>query len=702
VLGDLPSTATRDGRGKIRRILRVLETGRHGDHGDRSDRRTPKGVRLPYQPGLDGLRAFAVFAVLLYHAELRWFSGGFLGVEIFFVISGYLITTLLLEEWRQRGRIDLRAFWLRRARRLFPALYLLLAVTLALAVLFLPDEVARLRGDALAAVGYVTNWYLVLGQESYFETVGRPSLLQHLWSLAIEEQFYVLWPLLFAVGMSVGIVRWRERRLLLVALVGAAASALLMASLYSPEVDPSRLYYGTDTRAAGLLIGVSLALLLAPWRAAALDHHAVVRRRSPHNRWLGRLQYRVGWTAPLLLDFTGLAALGGLVWFCMWLDESRSFLYQGGFMVVALTTAVLIAVVVNPRARLGVGLLGWQPLRWIGQRSYGIYLWHWPVFMVTRPELDVSITGLPLLALRLGATILLASLSYRYVETPIRTGALGRRWKALRESQGARRWQVGFAWAGALGTCAALSVLLGVALTRAQPPPPPSYLSVQAVHTKAPVTRPETTNAESAGTKVESTEPETSVETSDSEDAEAPNAKSEAAGARAGTAPSNARAGAPAAAGGVTALGDSVMVGAAGELMRSIGKLEIDAEVGRQAPAVIELLNQRRAEGQLGDEVVVHIGNNGTLSVEQFDEMMRVLKGVRKVVFVNVKVPRSWEQSNNDVLAEGVRRYPNAVLADWHATSANRPEFFVEDGYHLQPEGQRVYADLIAAQLESS
>ena len=179
------------------------------ESGSHSDRRTAEdvGVKQPYQPGLDGLCAFAVIAVLLYHAELRWFPGGFLGVEIFFVISGYLITTLLLAEWRQQGRIDLRAFWLRRACRLFPALYLVLAATLAFAVLFLPEEVAGLRWDALAAVGYVTNWYLVLGQESYFETVGRPSLLQHLWSLAIEEQFYVLWPLLFAAGMSLRILR---------------------------------------------------------------------------------------------------------------------------------------------------------------------------------------------------------------------------------------------------------------------------------------------------------------------------------------------------------------------------------------------------------------------------------------------------------------------------------------------------------------
>jgi peptidoglycan/LPS O-acetylase OafA/YrhL len=157
-------------------------------------------MRLPYLPGLDGLRALAVTAVLLYHAELHWIPGGFLGVEVFFVISGYLITALLLAEWRQRGRIDIKTFWLRRARRLLPALYLMLAVTLAFAVVFLPGEVARLRSDAIAAFGYVTNWYLVFGHQSYFETANRPSLLQHLWSLAIEEQFYVLWPLLLTVG----------------------------------------------------------------------------------------------------------------------------------------------------------------------------------------------------------------------------------------------------------------------------------------------------------------------------------------------------------------------------------------------------------------------------------------------------------------------------------------------------------------------
>ena len=201
--------------------------------------------------------------MLLYHADLTWIPGGFLGVEVFFVISGYLITALLLTEWCQRGRVDLRSFWMRRARRLLPALYLLLVATLAYAVVFLPGEVARLRGDALAAFGYVTNWYLIFGQESYFETVGQPSLLKHLWSLAVEEQFYLFWPLVFAVGMGVGAMRLRWR-VLTVTLVGAVASAVTMAILYVPGVDPSRIYYGTDTRATGLLFGAALAFLWMP------------------------------------------------------------------------------------------------------------------------------------------------------------------------------------------------------------------------------------------------------------------------------------------------------------------------------------------------------------------------------------------------------------------------------------------------------
>ena len=678
VLRDGPTTATRGGEASTRRVA-----------GERGSRATGE-VRLPYLPGLDGLRALAVIAVLLYHAELPWIPGGFLGVEIFFVISGYLITTLLLAEWRQRGRIDLKTFWLRRARRLLPALYLLLVVTLAYAVVFLPGEVAGLRGDAIAALGYVTNWYLVLGHESYFEAIGRPSLLKHLWSLAVEEQFYLLWPPVLALGLGVGARRWRERRVLLVALAVAAASALLMALLYRPEVDPSRVYFGTDTRATGLLIGAALAFAWTPWRARKPrgESYSAAGRRLRHV--LRRGWRRWGWITPRLLDVAGFVALGGLAVACLRLGEFQPFLYRGGLSSVALATAVVIMACAHPHARLGRGLLGRAPLRWIGVRSYGIYLWHWPVFMITRPQLDVSMEGLPLLALRLAVTLVLADLSYRYVETPIRRGALGRAWQELREAQRFRRRRLSVLWAGGAVPALMLCAALGVAVAQAKPPDAPSYLASKTeLHTEG--SAPEVA-------------PTAEVSLARAVARDGASKKNRQAGTTEKTtavkhkpAPANAGATGP-----VSAIGDSVMLGAAGELEREVPNLAyIDAEVGLQAAAAIDVLRWRRASGQLGEVVVVDIGNNGVFTAEQFDEMMGVLEGVRRVVFVNVNVPRAWERPNNEVLAEGVQRYANAVLVDWYSASVEHPEYFVEDGVHLRIEGQRVYASLIAEALDA-
>jgi peptidoglycan/LPS O-acetylase OafA/YrhL len=621
--------------------------------------------------------------VLLYHADLAWIPGGFLGVEVFFVISGYLITALLLAEWRQRGRIDLKTFWLRRARRLLPALYVLLVVSLAFAVVFLPGEVAGLRGDVLAAFGYVTNWYLIFGQESYFEAVGRPSLLQHLWSLAVEEQFYLIWPPILALGLCFGATRLRQRRLLTVVIFGAVASAVAMALLYTPGADPSRIYYGTDTRATGLLCGTALAFLWSP----GVRHRPSETRRALAGR--GRFRRRWGWTAPLLLDILGVAALGGLVWFCLHLGEFQPFLYRGGFALVGLATTATIMAVVHPYTLVGARLLGSAPLRWVGVRSYGIYLWHWPVFMVTRPELDVPFDGLYLLGLRLAATVILADLSYRYIETPIRRGALERAWRTLREARGPLRRRLRLQWAGALVPILASCALLGVAVARAEPPEKPSYLaSMKSVHT------------------VEQTHPDSSAAGANSlrkdkrADRQSFGENVDAPMTRAQRIPHNGRTGPSEFTGSVSAIGDSVMLGAVGRLQKDIyGLTVIDAEVGLQIYAATDTLRYRRAAGQLGDVVVVHLGNNGTFTKGQFDRIMRTLSGVDRVVFVNVSVPRAWEDPNNRVIAEGVQRYPNAVLVDWHSASADRPELFYKDGYHLRPAGQRIYAGLISAHL---
>ena len=631
--------------------------------------------------------------MLLYHADLAWIPGGFLGVEVFFVISGYLITALLLAEWRQRGRIDLKTFWLRRARRLLPALYVLLVVTLAFSVVFLPGEVAGLRGDVLAAFGYVTNWYLIFGQESYFEAVGRPSLLQHLWSLAVEEQFYLIWPPILALGLCIGATRLRRRRVLRVALFGAVASAVAMALLYTPGVDPSRIYYGTDTRATGLLCGGALAFLWSPgekYRPLEAGH----LRLKLAGR--GRFRRRWGWTAPLLLDVLGFAALGGLVWFCLHLGEFQPFLYMGGFALVGIATTATIMAVVYPYTFIGARLLGSAPLRWIGVRSYGIYLWHWPVFMVTRPDLDVPFDGLPLLALRLAATVILADLSYRYIETPIRHGALSRAWRTLREARGPLRQRLRLQWAGALVPILASCALLGVAVAQAEPPEKPSYLaSMKSVHTveQTPHTS-STAGTDSPRKDRPLLEQESHKKAPDNSLGD----KGEVRGANKTS--DSVRTGPSEYTGSVSAIGDSVMLGAVRGLQKDIkGLTVVDAEVGLQVYAATDLLKARRASGQLGDVVVVHLGNNGTFTKGEFDQIMRILSGVDRVVFVNVSVPRTWEEPNNQVIAEGVKRYPNTVLVDWHSASADRPELFYSDGYHLRPKGQRIYADLISAHL---
>jgi peptidoglycan/LPS O-acetylase OafA/YrhL len=362
---------------------------------------------MGYQPSLDGIRAVAVTAVLLYHADFRWIPGGFLGVDVFFVVSGYLITSLLLEERRGSMTNDLRQFWLRRAKRLLPALFTLLVVTCTYAALFVPDALYRLRRDVPAALTYSTNWWLIASHQSYFDALGRPPLLRHLWSLAVEEQWYLLWPLVFVTAM--GLVRDRAERLVIPILVAAIASTVWMAVIFDPAVDASRAYFGTDTRISGLLLGAAAAMVWSPWRWS----HAA-RRHLP-------VLDGVGWTALALL----------LVVMLEWGDDTTA-LYRGGFFLVAVLSLVVVAVAVHPGATTLRTVLALPPLRYLGSRSYGLYLWHWPVFMVMRhqdyPWMDQRVR----VALEFAITLAITELSFRLVEMPVREGSAMRRLHAWR------------------------------------------------------------------------------------------------------------------------------------------------------------------------------------------------------------------------------------------------------------------------------
>ncbi len=353
----------------------------------------PQDSRLPYLPGIDALRAIAVLAVFLYHAGVGWMPGGFLGVDVFFVISGYLITSLLLSERRRTGGVRLGQFWLRRARRLLPAVGVLIAVTMIVAAIVEPGRLPALRGDAISSLAYFANWHFIFAHQSYFDQFQRPSLFRHLWSLSVEEQFYLFWPLAFAAGMSL----LGRKRLAVGVLAGAVASLALMWVLFDPT-DASRVYYGTDTHAAGLLLGVALALVWAPWQL----------RRAKPGRWCGPA-----------LDAIGVIALAYLALSFLHVHDYDLALYHGGYLWIALASAAVIAVFAHPTARLG-GLVAQPPLIWLGLRSYSFYLWHWPVLALTRPGLDVSLPRGILIPLQLIGVLALADLSYRFVELPFR------------------------------------------------------------------------------------------------------------------------------------------------------------------------------------------------------------------------------------------------------------------------------------------
>ena len=604
-------------------------------------------ARLAYLPGLDGLRALAVAAVVVYHADVGVVGGGFLGVDLFFVISGFLITSLLLAEWDRTGGLDLRAFWLRRARRLLPALFVVLVAALTFAVLFLPESVARLRSDAAAAAGYVTNWYLLAGDQSYFETIDRQSPLLHLWSLAVEEQFYLGWPLVLLATL-----RLAGRRGALVLTIGTAcASATWMAVLAAPDSDPSRVYYGTDTRIFAPLAGAALAFLAGPWVVAAGE------RRAPRT-WRG-----IGRADPV-----ALASLAVLGWFVVNVGSDASTLYTGGLAVVALAGTIVVGSVVHPDARVVPWILERPWLRWLGTRSYGVYLWHWPILSITRPGLDVAADGPVLLVARLAAIGLLAELSYRIVERPIRSGGLERAWRRWRDEPARPLYPARLRLA--VGGLAALipATGLAVAVLAASPPSRPDYLPV----------------SEWDGVVLADVDWADPVPP----DRSATTTSQGRTGARPHeTAPPDRP---------ILVIGDSIIISTGRALARELGRIEIDAEVGRHAVDGVRILEQRRQAGRLSEVIVIDLGTNGPLMRAQFERAMEVLAGVRLVVWVNVSVPRSWEEHTNLVLAQQVPRYPNARLVDWYAAASARRELFRGDGYHPTVDGAALFAALIA------
>jgi peptidoglycan/LPS O-acetylase OafA/YrhL len=344
-------------------------------------------------PALDGIRAISILGIMANHGGFGWAVGGIISVNVFFVLSGFLITLLLLKEWSRSATIRLRAFWARRARRLLPALFVLLGGVALYSWLFAPSGTqASLRGNGIATMLYLANWHQIAAGQSYFAQVSAQSLLLHTWTLAIEEQFYLVWPL-----VVLGVLKlWRSPRiLLLIAVAGALASAIEMALLFHPGGDPSRVYYGTDTRAQDILVGAAVAILLS-------SREPVMSRRA-----------RTG------LSWMAVAAAAVFAFEWTKIGGASALPYRGGFLLADLMVGVVVVGVTQAPSGLPARVLSVRPLRYVGKVSYGLYLWHWPIFLALT-HARTGLDGAALFAVKCAASLVMAILSWHLVETPIR------------------------------------------------------------------------------------------------------------------------------------------------------------------------------------------------------------------------------------------------------------------------------------------
>ena len=605
-------------------------------------------VQSRYIPGLDGLRALAVLAVIAYHLRPDLAPGGLLGVTVFFVLSGYLITNLLLIEWDTTNKIDLKKFWYRRAKRLLPAMFTMLIAITAWVTLFDHSYLPKLKEDFVAAALYVSNWWYIYQDLSYFETMETPSLLTHFWSLAVEEQFYIFWPLLIWAALA---TKLGKKRITLMVFLLALLSALLMAMQYEPGTDPSRVYYGTDTRVFSLLFGAILAFF---W---------------PSHKLSKRLPNKVRFT----MDLTGFLSLVLLVAMMATVNEYDSFLYLGGMVILSILSTVVIAVIVHPSSQL-TKWLSFLPLRWIGTRSYGIYLWQYPIIILTTPQVNTSGFDTGRTILQLALILIISELSYRFIEDPIRKGTF----LAVLKGNGKRTMSPA-KFAAILGGAVIVFIsTIGLAAPQNDTVVKTAGES-EAKKEEIVIKKKETENSNAAAQPKEETGENTA------EQQPAPDQKEDTGQEDAAVSINET----------VTVIGDSVMVDVAPILKQQFPNITIDAKVGRQMNDAGSIIDSFKNKGELGERIIIALGSNGSFNDKQLAQIITSLNSNKKIYLVNVRVPRPWESAVNDELAKIAARFRNIQVIDWYKASTNHDEYFANDGVHLTKKGAEAYANLL-------
>jgi peptidoglycan/LPS O-acetylase OafA/YrhL len=577
-------------------------------------------IGVKHISSIDGLRAIAVTAVVLYHLGISWIPGGFLGVDLFFVISGYVITRLILDSINQSSALDLRAFYAARLRRIYPGFLFMVICTIIFIGVWAPEAIKRFLSDLPYALTGTINWLLVARHQDYFETVGRPPLLQHTWSLAVELQFYLIWPIILLTVLKYFGKKNIARIALIIAMV--SGTTLFFVSLQLDQSNAqqiSHIYFGTDTHSLGLFLGSALAVSWIPQNLSA-----DIEKRAQD-----------------VIDGIGVVGLLGLISTFLFIEESNASLYRIAFPLAGIFGCLVIISLVHPASRFAP-IISTAPFRWIGQRSYGIYIWHWVIFQVTRPSVDLSGQTWALYLARVLLVLALADISLRWVEIPFRQGLVQNWFRGMkyRSAKVQLRQKISVI----------SSIIIVLAIT--------SSISVQAIN-----------KADEVANQVLQ---QSSQEQQAQEDLGSTT--------------------------GLWVTGDSVILGIRSKLEAKEHISLINARVGRQAPELLAVMRVDQSSVP-SSPVVFNLGNNNALSEATVVEIFEIVKNQPQVIVVNTAVPRAWKDSNNAIISRVASRYSNVKVVDWDRISKGRPELFAPDGVHLSPAGSDVYVDLVVSEL---
>ena len=610
-----------------------------------------------YITGFDGIRTLAVVGVIFYHLFPYNMVGGYLGVPIFFVVSGYLITDLLLQEYDQNGMIDLKAFYIRRMKRLYPALVTMVITTAAFITLFARDLLNKLGSIILTNLFYIYNWFQVSNHESYFDKFGTQSPFTHLWSLSIEGQFYLFWPLVLVLLLFI----FRSHQPILdLVLILAFVSVLTMMFLFHPGQDPSRVYYGTDTRLFSILVGVSLAFI---WPSTRLKRHLETLPRT-------------------LLDVIGFVALCLTIFFFFKLDGESDLVYYGGMFFFSLVSAILIAVIAHPGA--DINQLMTNPLfTWIGKRSYGIYLYQIPVMVFYEAKVP-HLANHPWLhaLIEISLILIISDLSYRYLERPLQHFNYGRLLNVCKEFF-SKNSTYGWKRLGPLVAFLLICIASWGAIAQ-----PKASATKQDSTTLQKVIKQNEKNAKKRPQPPKEQSSTSSASSSDS--SQTKHNSTQLTGKEIRQAQKLK----------VTAVGDSVLADTSGNLQQIFPKIDVNGKVGRQVRDAIPILQDLAQKGQLPQTVLLALGTNGPFSKQEMQQIMQTIGPKRQVYWVNVVVPtQRWEGPVNHDLQQAQKKYSNLTVIDWYAYSHKHANWFYSDQVHPNENGVSYFGNFVAKKI---